>query len=106
MRFLPFFTACLVAAVLYGVIMERDALRAFANNGVLPTEDAAEEAPSGDTVTTAVANGAVSVVVKVSEAQTVQSGLVLSGRTEAARNVEIKSETSGLVISEPIAKGA
>ncbi len=103
MRFLPFFTACLVAVVLYGVIMERDALKAFANG---ETVAQTTEEPLGDQVTTASADGPVSVVVQISEGQVVQSGLVLSGRTEAARNVEIKSETSGLVVSEPISKGS
>ncbi|MEO0914996.1 MAG: efflux RND transporter periplasmic adaptor subunit, partial [Pseudomonadota bacterium] len=107
MRFLPFFTACLVAVVLYAVILEREALQAFAN-GPEATADAAaaETGLDSDTVTTALADGPVSVVVKISEAQIVEDGLILSGRTEAARKVEVRSETSGLVISEPLKKGA
>ncbi len=102
MRFLPLLTALLVAVVIYGVIMERDALRAFANGGAEPET---EQAENPDTITPADADSPVSVVVQRSVATTVDSGIVLAGRTEAARNVEVRSETSGLVISEPIVKG-
>ncbi|QHQ34769.1 efflux RND transporter periplasmic adaptor subunit [Algicella marina] len=108
MRILSFLTACLVALFLYAVIMERDALRALAGNTdevELAQADTSGEA-SADQVTGAVAGGPVRVVVQVSEAEPVQSGLVLAGRTEAARKVEVKAETAGLVVSEPLQKGA
>ena len=41
-----------------------------------------------------------------SVAQTIDSAVILRGRTEAARQVTVASETSGLVISEPRRKGA
>ncbi|MEM7616739.1 MAG: efflux RND transporter periplasmic adaptor subunit, partial [Pseudomonadota bacterium] len=99
MRLTSLLTALLVAVALYALIMERDALRAFAN-GADVSEGAVVEP-----VAVADPDAAVSVVVLRSEARPVQSGIVLSGQTEAARFVEVRSETTGLVISEPIRKG-
>ncbi len=48
----------------------------------------------------------IGVVAVHSVAQTVDSAVVLRGRTEAARQVTVASETSGLVMSEPLRKGA
>lgn len=115
MRVLPILTALVVAALLYGVIMERERLQALLapiSAQIQPpqTDDAAEEAAAPAESAAApdrkTGNDPVSVVVKASEAQTVRSGLVLAGLTEAARKVDLRSETSGLVISEPIAAGA
>lgn len=109
MRFVPLLTALLVAAALYMIIMERDTLRALAGDTPPQATPAAAEAPaSGDAETGAdaeLAQSAVNVVVEVSEARPVQSGIMLSGRTEAARKVEIRAETTGQVVSEPIHKG-
>ena len=48
----------------------------------------------------------VRVVAIRSESDTIQNAITLRGTTEAARFVDVKSETSGLVISEPKRKGA
>ena len=99
MRILPILTSVLVALTLYAVIMERDALLAIAGN---------EPAPKADTVAVAVVTDdqpPVSVVAMQSVAQTVESGIVLRGRTEAARKVNVRAETTGLVVSEPLRKG-
>ncbi|MEM9430147.1 MAG: efflux RND transporter periplasmic adaptor subunit, partial [Pseudomonadota bacterium] len=101
MRVLPFVTALLGALALYGLIIERDTLRTLAG---VETAAAAEPAtaaaePGLDAAPT------VRVVVLRSTAQPVESALTLSGRTEATRQVEIRAETDGPVISEPIAKG-
>lgn len=98
MRLTPLLTSLIVALVLYAFIMERDALKAWADGteAETVTEAAAEAAPE---------NPPVSVVVMVSEARVVEAGITLSGRTEAARKVDVKAETTGLVISEPIRKG-
>ena len=56
----------------------------------------------------AAAEGArapVSVVATVSTAQPYTETLVLRGRTEANRHVELKAEISGLIDSEPLRKG-
>ncbi len=100
MRFSSILTALLVAVALYFVIMERDALKAMANGAAdgAPPEAAQDDAADPGT--------RVAVVALRSEAQTVQRVLSLSGVTEAARKVEIRSETTGQVISEPIRKGS
>ncbi|MEX2520278.1 MAG: efflux RND transporter periplasmic adaptor subunit [Paracoccaceae bacterium] len=48
----------------------------------------------------------VAVVAYASTAQPFTETLVLRGRTEANRRVDVKSETSGLVSSPPLRKGA
>ncbi len=48
----------------------------------------------------------VSVVALASRARPLSDQLVLRGRTEADRKVEVKAQTSGLVISAPKQKGA
>jgi multidrug efflux system membrane fusion protein len=40
-----------------------------------------------------------------SQAQAIESAVVLRGRTEAARQVTVAAETAGLVISDPLRKG-
>lgn len=99
MRIIPFLTAMLVMAVLYLLIFERDAVLAFAQSG---TEVVAEEAGT-DAELEALK---VAVVVQQSEASMIDSAVILRGRTEAARQVEVRAETSGLVVSEPIRRGA
>ncbi|MHA3915847.1 efflux RND transporter periplasmic adaptor subunit [Halovulum sp. GXIMD14793] len=105
MRLMPILTASLVATALFGAIMKRDELRAFAMTYLeVPEEELADEAPT--TEENNPKPEGVSVVVRRSVAETVESGLKLSGRTEAARNIEVRAETSGLVVSEAIRKGA
>lgn len=96
MRLMPVLTAIIVSLTLYFVVLERDALLAIAQVATSSEEAAqADEAPR-----------AVSVVAMTSNAQSIESAVVLRGRTEAARQVTVAAETSGQVISEPIRKGA
>ncbi|MEM8793656.1 MAG: efflux RND transporter periplasmic adaptor subunit [Pseudomonadota bacterium] len=48
----------------------------------------------------------VSVMVLISEAEETQTQIVVRGRTEAKRRVAVRAETTGLVISQPIRRGA
>lgn len=48
----------------------------------------------------------VSVLAIESEAREIDSAVVIRGRTEAARQVVVRAETSGQIISEPLRKGA
>lgn len=48
----------------------------------------------------------VSVVAMRSNASSVDGAVILRGRTEADRQVDVRAETSGLVISAPLGKGA
>jgi membrane fusion protein, multidrug efflux system len=98
MRIVPILTAILVSAAIYLFIMERQALLAFAGADGTKTEP--------ETAISAVAEKPpVSVVALKSRERSVKSGIVLRGRTEAFRYVDVKSEVTGQVISQPLRKG-
>jgi len=103
MRIVPLFTAVLVTSFLYLAVFERDALLAFARG-----EPAADETTEMAKVEVSVEASApkIGVVVLRSTAQTIDSAVVLRGQTEAARQVEVRAETSAIVISEPLRKGS
>ncbi|MGY6704199.1 efflux RND transporter periplasmic adaptor subunit [Roseinatronobacter sp.] len=96
MRLFPLFTALLVMSLVYLMVMEREALLGYA--GVVTEDPAPEEA--------APPPARVRVVVQTSHARELENAVVLRGRTEAARQVDVKAETSGLVTSEPLRRGA
>lgn len=96
MRLMPVLSAIIVSFALYALVFEREALLAFAQT----VPDTAPEETGENEVQ------AISVVAITSEAQIVDNAVILRGRTEAARQVSVASETSGQVISEPIRKGA
>jgi len=108
MRIFSILTAITVAGVLALLILERDAVIRFATGDAAP-------ASSGDMIETSApvtdsardeTDPGVSVVALRSVAQSVDSAVILRGQTEAARQVVVKAETSGLVESEPLRKGA
>ena len=106
MNLSPLLTAPLASAGPYLLDIERDRLIDFAQPA--PTEEmqataaiAEVEAPD-----VGVRDSTVGVVAIHSVAQTIDSAVILRGRTEAARQVTVASETTGLVISEPLRKGA
>lgn len=111
MRLIPFITAALVILALYGLVFERDALLAFAagDTGVAETAaDRTESDPVSETAAQASsepAPDAMGVVVLKSDAQPIDSRVLLRGETQAARQVEVRAETSATVISEPLRKG-
>ncbi len=105
MKPLHFLIAILVSGFLYLLVFERDRLLDFAkgNAGVVSETSETQEAPN---TPTADATPLVSVVAIHSTAQTVDSAVMLRGRTEAARQVIVMAETSGKVVSDPLRKGA
>jgi len=106
MRLIPVLTALLVSAILYFVVVERDRLAAFAGNGA-PEEaaDTASKTQAEASEAPAETPGLIRVVAVKSEARTIDSAVVLRGETEADRQVEVRAETSGLVITEPLRRG-
>lgn len=98
MRLLPILSALFAGAVIYGFVLERDTLRALAG-GDVPEAAVTVASVADDT-------GAVPVVVMRSEARPAETGIVVRGRTEAAREVTVQAETTGLVISDPLRAGA
>lgn len=100
MRILPPITALAVGVILYIAIFERDRLMSL-------TAAPADRGETGATVAPPQAqDSAISVVVVRSRATEVQDAVLARGRTEAARQVEVRSETSGRVVSEPLRRGA
>jgi multidrug efflux system membrane fusion protein len=65
-----------------------------------------ETAPPAPAATREAQAAPVRVVAFRSEARPVESAILLRGRTEAHRMVDLKAETEGLVISEPLRAGA
>ena len=104
MRLFPIITAILVVGVLFLLVFQRDALVTFsgAETEVMEAEvidavaDRDENAPPS----------AVSVVAIRSDASSIDGAVILRGRTEAARQVDMRAETSGQVISDPLRAGA
>lgn len=97
MRPFPLLSAALVCVTLYMIVMERDALLAFA--GAEPREEVVAVAEVSE-------RRPVPVRVREVALRDVASGIVLRGRTEATRQVDLRAETSGLVVSEPLRAGA
>ncbi len=102
MRVVPFVTAMLVLVFLYLFVMERDMLLSWVG---------AEPAAAGDVAAPAAAaeapeNLPFAVVVEHLVERDLESAIVLRGRTEASRSVEVRAETSGLVTSTPLPRGS
>lgn len=97
MRLMPIVTATAVTGFLYFLVADRDRLLAFA-----------QAAP--DQQTEAAANEVQVPLIKVvaiqSNSREIENAIVVRGRTEAARQVEVRAETIGQVISEPLRKGS
>lgn len=125
MRIVPILSAVAVIATLYMVVLERPQLLALAEGdfSALGRTAAADvvrgafgaelERPEGEDTAEAAEEPApepparrVAVVAMDSTAQGIDRAVVVRGRTEAARQVEVRAETSGRVISEPLRRGA
>jgi len=97
MKFIHILTALLVTGFIYAIVMERDALLVFAG--------ADTQAETTDEVAADNTPQAVSVVTMNSVEREVQSGIVLRGTTQAARRIDMRAETSGRVVSQPLPSG-
>ncbi len=115
MRVFPIITALLVITGLYLLLFERQAVLDFARGDAagMPVQTARQtDQSAGENAGQAPARNdadkgdLVSVIALRSKAQEIDSAVLLRGRTEASRQVAVKAETSGQVISEPRAKGA
>ena len=104
MRLFPLLTAALVIATLYALVFERERLLAFA--GAEPRDEAEAEELTVAEEEALEERRRVAVVAVRSEAEVTESAVVLRGRTEAAREVDVMAETSGRVISEPLKRGS
>jgi multidrug efflux system membrane fusion protein len=99
MKLVSVLIAIVVSVTLYFVVFERDTMLSFAGRTPQAEVPAPLAARTNDTPS------GVRVVAMKSTAQTVDSAVVLRGRTQAARNVTVATETLGRVIFEPLRKG-
>lgn len=108
MRLFSILAAAAVIGALYLLVFQRENLLSFAGAGQDAVVETTAEASSVqiETEDDAPDGASVSVVVLKSAAKVVDNGVILRGRTEAARQVEVRAETSGLVISEPLRRGS
>jgi multidrug efflux system membrane fusion protein len=107
MRIFSILAALTVAAVLAMSILARPQLMAFFgmdDPAVTEEAEAPEAQPSAQAEP--VAADLVRVMVRRLEAEQVDSAVLLRGQTEATRQVDVRSETSATVISDPLRKGA
>ncbi|MEL7460777.1 MAG: efflux RND transporter periplasmic adaptor subunit [Pseudomonadota bacterium] len=111
MRIISIITALAVVGVLYFAVLQRDQLMEFAGVGAV---EAATETPE-DAAPEEVADQApvaeddvrrVAVVAQRTQEGEIDRAVVVRGQTEAARQVDVRAETTGKVISEPLRKGA
>lgn len=103
MRILPILLAIVVAIVLYFAIIDRETARAFlAMGGAVEATQTSVETATADAP---VVKALIKVVAQHSTAQQIDSAVVLRGQTEAARQVEVRSETSATVTSPPLPNG-
>lgn len=110
MRLFSIIVALIVSVALYALVFERDRLFEFAGRSAPPTDQTGDPAaaPAPQTLAgAALATGErrVSVVALRSEAEVIGSAVLLRGQTEALREVEMRAETSGRIVSEPLRKG-
>ena len=110
MRLIPLITAMIVTGVMYMAVFEREALLAFARgeaaDGQVSGQMDQPTSAQPDTMVAQSPSKKIGVVVLRSTAQTIDSAVVLRGQTKAARQVQVRSEISATVISEPLRKGA
>ncbi len=110
MRLFPIIAAVLVVAAIYGFVFERERLLSM-----LPQPDAAEAqaepapaapASADEEPAEAGAEQAVRVVAVHSAARPIDRAVIVRGQTEADRQVDLRAETTGQIISDPLRKGA
>ncbi|MCZ0810645.1 efflux RND transporter periplasmic adaptor subunit [Roseovarius sp. EGI FJ00037] len=102
MRLFPILAAILVTGLIYVFVFERDRLTGDPSDSEQP-QAAQDNVPTvGDGDDSATVIGVIAVR---STARTIDSAVILRGQTEAYREVDLRAETSGQVISEPLRKG-
>lgn len=109
MRIMSVITAIVVAAALLVLVLERDRLLEFASMGATNEPDLtqAEQEPEPELEPEAnLPEGTVRVMARHSVAKIVDSSVNLRGETEAMRQVIVRAETSGKIVSEPLRAGA
>ncbi len=102
MKLFPVITAILVMIGLSIFVFQRD--RLFEASGRAPIAEVADT--TAETPLPAQDIRRVSVMAIDSVERPIDNAVILRGRTQALRHVDVMAETSGRVISEPLRKGA
>jgi membrane fusion protein, multidrug efflux system len=97
MRIFSVVVAVLVAAFLLALVLERDKLLALAGNEPAQAEITQTEQPTAQ---------AVRVVAMTSTSRGIEDAVILRGESQAAREVELRAETTGRIMSDPLRRGA
>ena len=106
MRLLSILSAVVVITTLILLTFQREELLSFAGVDASGEQNIETAAAADATVQAETDDNRVSVVAVQSLASSVDGAVVLRGRTEAARQVDVRAETSGLIINEPSRKGS
>lgn len=106
MRLFPILAAVVVAVLVYAFVFERDRLTDMMPAPVEQQDDTPVETGSDAADPAQDADGPIRVIAVKSTARTIDSAVVLRGQTQAFRQVDLRAETSGKVISDPLRKGA
>ena len=118
MRIVPILTAIIAAAALYAFLIERDAFLGFvrASVGKATGAQSADTNVTESAIETQTASqleepenilaGTVRVIAIRLPAEPVVSGVTVRGQSEALRFVDVRSQRTGIVISEPKRKGS
>ena len=104
MRIFPIVAAVLLTVLLYMAIIERPTLLSWFGIQADEIDAAQEDAPI--LAASNVDDHKVKVVVAKLTSQGIDSAVLLHGQTAAARQVDVRAETSAVVVSEPLRKGA
>lgn len=104
MRPIPIIIAVIVTTFLFFFVIQREQLLEFATAPGDSPAEVEETAAVEETIEST--ENVVRVVAIQSEARVIDSAVVLRGETEATRQLDVMAETSGLVVSEPLRKGA
>lgn len=102
MRIVPILMAVLAMILIFLFVFERDQIARAIGRPEAPPPEAA---PPDSAQVPEAAPGAVRVIAMHSTARPIDTAVALRGQTEADRQVEMRAETSGQVVSEPLRKG-
>ena len=110
MRFFSLLAALIVSVILAMSILARPqlvALLGFTGSAEAAVPENSEDGPLADAAEKAEAGAPgtkklVKVVVRKITSQQVDSAVILRGQTAAARQVDVRAETSAVVASEPL----
>ena len=107
MRLISIFVSIIVAFSLYFLIVDRKSLIEFIKNFQKEKEILSELDNNSKSIKNSIKENELPIVlVKKSKEIVTDNTLILRGRTEAIRKVEVRAEVNGGVISEPRLKGS